>query len=109
MDLIDGNRFRIRGKDNEAITVVMTDGTVGKVTTDLDGAPRVLAKGEKLVFNLEKGKRKSLIMTYVFKAPSDEFYETQVTGSQGGASSVDKHEQGANETEKTRAYTFDAD
>lgn len=106
MHLIDGDPFDIEGAANEEITFVMTDGTVDQVITVLDGVDQVLKKGEKKTFTVTPGPKRRLLVTYIFKAQSGEFYESRVTGSAGGDVSIDKAKQVPNQADHSRSYSF---
>jgi hypothetical protein len=86
----------------------MTSGTVDEVTTDVDGVQKILQKGKARTLTLQKGTRRRLIATYVFKSNTGENYETHVTGDPGGDESVDDFEQVTGQADQERRYTFDA-
>lgn len=108
MKLIGGDPLNIQCEDKETITVAVTDGTVEKIATDLDGVPGTLDKGDGLSIKVQPGKRRILVMTYPFKANEGESFETKATGDQGGDVSIDKYKQKVGEASKARMYTFNA-
>ena len=107
MKLKGGDPFDIQGAANEEITFVMTDGTLDQVITILDDADQVLKKGETRKFNLTPGIKRRLLVTYIPKGPSDDWYQSRVTGSAGGDVSIDKTKLVPGLADHERSYSFE--